>query len=159
MAFFQTPPQLRNTYDADPLLQEYLAQRLPDAWAAIEPELRHLGDLAAGELLRMQAADRLTEPRHVPFDAWGRRIDTIELTPLWRAAARLAAEHGLVAIPYERPLGARSRLLQLSLLHVVEPSLDVYSCPLAMSDGAARTLLDLGNDALVARALGPAASG
>jgi len=153
MAFFQTPPQLRNTYDADPLLQEYLAQRLPDAWAAIEPELRHLGDLAAGELLRMQAADRLTEPRHVPFDAWGRRIDTIELTPLWRAAARLAAEHGLVAIPYERPLGARSRLLQLSLLHVVEPSLDVYSCPLAMSDGAARTLLDLGNDALVARAL------
>jgi len=35
----------------------------------------------------------------------------------------------------------------------VEPSLDVYSCPLAMTDGAARTLLDHGNQELVARAL------
>ncbi|GEJ55311.1 acyl-CoA dehydrogenase family protein [Anaeromyxobacter diazotrophicus] len=153
MAFFQSPPQLQNTYAADPLLQEYLALQLPDALARFEPELRHLGELAAGELLRLQEADRCAEPRHVPFDAWGRRVDTIELTPLWKAAARLAAEHGLVAIPYERPLGARSRLLQLALLHVVEPSLDVYSCPLAMSDGAARTLLDLAHPALVARAL------
>ena len=153
MAFFQAPPQLENTYDSDPLLREHLALELPDALARLEPELRHLGDLAAGELLRLQTADRLTEPRHLPFDAWGRRIDTIELTPLWKAAARLAAEHGLVAIPYERPLGARSRPLQLALLHVVEPSLDVYSCPLAMSDGAARTLLDLGNAALAARAV------
>jgi alkylation response protein AidB-like acyl-CoA dehydrogenase len=31
--------------------------------------------------------------------------------------------------------------------------MDVYSCPLAMSDGAARTLLDAGNAALVARAV------
>jgi alkylation response protein AidB-like acyl-CoA dehydrogenase len=153
MPFFQSAPQLGNTYDADPLLQEHLAAKLPEALPRLEPELRHLGELAAGELLRLQAADRSTEPRHVPFDAWGRRIDAIELTPLWRAAARLAAEHGLVAIPYERPLGARSRVLQLALLHVVEPSLDVYSCPLAMSDGAARTLLDAGNAALVARAL------
>ncbi|HEX8908661.1 MAG TPA: acyl-CoA dehydrogenase family protein, partial [Anaeromyxobacteraceae bacterium] len=153
MPFFQTPPQLENGYDGDPLLREYLSRQLPDALDRVEPELRHLGDLAAGELFRLQAADRLTEPRHVPFDPWGRRIDAIEVTPLWRAAARLAAEHGLVAIPYERPLGARSRLLQLALLHVVEPSLDVYSCPLAMSDGAARTLLDLGSQALVARAV------
>lgn len=153
MPFFQEPPRLANAYDADPLLREYLALKLGADLAAVEPELRHLGERAVGDLLALQAEDRLSEPRHVPFDAWGRRIDRIELTALWKAAARLAAEHGLVATAYERRHGARSRLVQLALLHVVEPSLDVYSCPLAMTDGAARTLLDLGDAALVARAV------
>jgi acyl-CoA dehydrogenase len=153
MPFFQEPPRLPNAYDADPLLREYLALKLGADLAAVEPELRHLGERAVGDLLALQAEDRLSEPRHVPFDAWGRRIDRIELTALWKAAARLAAEHGLVATAYERRHGARSRLVQLALLHVVEPSLDVYSCPLAMTDGAARTLLDLGDAALVARAV------
>ena len=153
MPFFQDPPRLANAYDSDPLLREYLTLKLGAELAAVEPELRHLGERAVGDLLALQAEDRLSEPRHVPFDAWGRRVDRIELTPLWKAAARLAAEHGLVATAYERRQGARSRLVQLALLHVVEPSLDVYSCPLAMSDGAARTLLDLGDPALVARAV------
>ena len=153
MPFFQDPPRLANAYDSDPLLREYLTLKLGAELAAVEPELRHLGERAVGDLLVLQAEDRLSEPRHVPFDAWGRRVDRIELTPLWKAAARLAAEHGLVATAYERRQGARSRLVQLALLHVVEPSLDLYSCPLAMSDGAARTLLDLGDPALVARAV------
>src|SRR5919197_1049230 len=104
MAFFQDPPRLTNTFDDDALLREYLARRIsPTTVAAVEPELRHLGDLAAGKLLEMQAADRLAEPRHVPFDAWGRRVDRIELTPLWREAAALAARHGLVATAPARP--------------------------------------------------------
>src|SRR5512140_2293250 len=141
MPFFQDPPRLANTYDDDALLREYLLRRLGPNLAGAEDELRHLGDLAAGRLLALQQADRLAEPRHVPFDPWGRRVDRIELTPLWRRAARLAAEHGLVATAYEGRHGPRSRLVQFALLHVVEPSLDLYSCPLAMSDGAARTLL------------------
>jgi alkylation response protein AidB-like acyl-CoA dehydrogenase len=153
MAFFQDAPRLENAWDGDPLLREYLARRLGGALAELEPELRHLGALAAGPLLALQAADRTAEPRHVPYDAWGRRVDRIELTPLWREAARLAAEHGLVATAYERRFGAASRVVQFALLHVVEPSLDLYSCPLAMTDGAARTLLDAGNRALVERAV------
>ena len=131
MLFFQDPPRLANAYDADPLLREYLSLSSAPTSTALrrEPELRHLGERSVGDLLALQAEDRSTEPRHVPFDAWGRRIDRIELTPLWKAAARLAAEHGLVATAYERRHGARSRLVQLALLHVVEPSLDVYSCP------------------------------
>lgn len=153
MTFFQDGPSLTNTYDGDPLLREYLAFRLGGEATALEPELRHLGDLAAGRLARQQQEERTVEPRHVPFDAWGRRVDHVELTPLWREAAALAARHGLVALAYERPWGSLSRVAQLALLHVVEPSLDVYSCPLAMTDGAARTLLDAGNAALVARAV------
>ena len=153
MAFFQDPPRLANAYLADPLLRELLARALPDALAEIEPELEHLGELAAGRLFAQQAAERDLEPRIQPWDAWGRRVDRIEVTPLWREAAALASRHGLVAAAYERRHGAASRVHQLALVHVLEPSLDVYACPLAMTDGAARTLLDAGNDALVARAL------
>src|ERR1051325_7046024 len=103
MVFFQDPPQLGNQYDADPLLREYLERSLPaDALASIEDDLRSLGELAGTRLFELPLQDRLHEPRHTPWDAWGRRIDAIEVTSVWREAARLAAERGLVALAYER---------------------------------------------------------
>jgi len=152
--FLQDPPRLGNEYEDDPLLREIVALALPpEVRAEVEPELRELGALAGGRLFALQLEERLQEPRLVQWDAWGRRVDRIETTPLWREAALLAARHGLVAIPYELRHGPHSRQVQFALLHAVEPSLDVYSCPLAMSDGAARTLLWHGNAELVARAL------
>jgi alkylation response protein AidB-like acyl-CoA dehydrogenase len=151
--FFQEPPRLENAYEADPLLRELLARALGPGADAIAPELRHLGALAVGALLEQQHAERRLEPELVAFDAWGRRVDRIALTPLWREAATLAARHGLVAAAYERRLGGRSRLHQFAMVHLLEPSLDVYACPLAMTDGAARTLLDVGDAALVERAV------
>jgi alkylation response protein AidB-like acyl-CoA dehydrogenase len=153
MPFFQDPPRLANAYLADPLLRELLARELQGALTSVEQELESLGELAAGRLFAQQDAERELEPRIQHWDAWGRRVDRIEVTPLWREAAALAARHGLVAAAYERRHGAASRVYQLALVHVLEPSLDVYACPLAMTDGAARTLLDAGNDVLVARAL------
>src|SRR5512133_2775298 len=154
MAFFQDPPRLGNTYDEDPLLREHLARAFPAPdLAAIEPELRHLGALAGGPLFAQQLAERDLEPTLVQWDAWGRRVDEIRLTPLWREAAVLAARHGLVATAYERRHGALSRTHQLALVYLLDPSMDVYACPLAMTDGAARTLLELGNAALVERAV------
>lgn len=153
MSFHQTRPRLGNTFTTDALLREHLSRTVPEpVLREIEPELLHLGDLAGGRLFDLQAADR-TEPRLVQWDAWGQRVDRIELTPLWREAASLAARHGLVAAAYERRHGAHSRVHQLAMVYLVDPSTDVYSCPLAMTDGAARTLLDLGNAALVERAV------
>ncbi|HEY6100092.1 MAG TPA: acyl-CoA dehydrogenase family protein, partial [Anaeromyxobacter sp.] len=154
MAFFQDPPGLGNTFASDPLLREYLARTVPPpVLREIEPELAHLGELAGGRLFELQAADRPNEPRLVQWDAWGRRVDRIEVTPLWREAASLAARHGLVAAAYERRHGPLSRVHQHAMVYLLEPSMDVYACPLAMTDGAARTLLDLGNAALAERAL------
>jgi alkylation response protein AidB-like acyl-CoA dehydrogenase len=154
MPFCQSPPRPSHGYEGDPLLVELVERLLPaDARAAVEPGLRELGALAAGALYDQQLAERHLEPRLVAVDPWGRRVDRIELTPLWRDAQGLAARHGLVAIPYERRLGSRSRLHQLAALLAVEASLDVYSCPLAMSDGAARAILDAGNRALADRAV------
>ena len=57
----------------------------------------------------------------------------------------------MVAAGYEPRYGANARTHQFAIAHVLGPSLDVYSCPLAMTDGAARTLLASGNRALIDR--------
>jgi alkylation response protein AidB-like acyl-CoA dehydrogenase len=101
----------------------------------------------------LQLADRLNEPRLTQWDAWGNRIDQIELTPLWRVAERIAVEHGVVAVAYEQKHGRLSRVHQSALAYLFTPSTDIYSCPLAMTDGAARTLLGSGNQELIDRAV------
>jgi len=154
MPFFQDPPSPGHAYDDDATLLEYVARALPpDVRAAIEPELRELGGLAATVLWERQLRDRLNEPELVQWDPWGRRVDEIRVTEVWREAQKLSATHGLVAAGYEDQFGPWRRVHQHLLNYVVEPSLDVYSCPLAMTDGAARTLLDSKNQALIARAV------
>ena len=152
--FNQPPPQLGNQYDDDRVLKSYLKRVLPpEMLAEIEPSLREMGALAGGELYQMQLADRLNEPVLTQWDAWGNRIDHIEVTPLWKRAEKLAAEFGLVAAGYEGTYGRFDRINQFALAYLFHPSSDVYTCPLAMTDGAARTLLHSGNQALIDRAV------
>jgi alkylation response protein AidB-like acyl-CoA dehydrogenase len=152
--FNQPAPELGNQYHADRVLCSYLARRLPPEVARdIAPALAAMGDLAGDELYRMQLADRRNEPILTQWDAWGERIDRIEISPLWRKAERLAAEFGLVAAAYEGRYGQFARTYQFVLAYLFHPSTDVYTCPLAMTDGAARTLLRSGNQALIDRAV------
>ncbi|HZO13335.1 MAG TPA: acyl-CoA dehydrogenase family protein, partial [Polyangiaceae bacterium] len=72
------------------------------------------------------------------------RVDRIELTDVWKRAAVVAAERGIVATAYEQRHGAASRIVQFALAYLFDASTDTYTCPLAMTDGAARTLLDHG---------------
>jgi alkylation response protein AidB-like acyl-CoA dehydrogenase len=152
--FLQSPPELGNQFRDDPLLGGWLRRVLPeDVRYEIERELDELGELGGGELYRLQLADRLHEPQLTQWDAWGRRVDQIELTPLWREAARLTLKYGLVATPYERRHGRYARIEQFAKVYLFHPSTDVYTCPLAMTDGAARTLLDAGVRELIDRAV------
>jgi alkylation response protein AidB-like acyl-CoA dehydrogenase len=154
MSFVQPPPELGNQYAADRVLRSYLSRVLPaDVRAGIEPELTAMGELAGGELYRFQLADRGNEPVLTQWDAWGNRVDRIEVSPLWREAERIAAGQGLVAIAYERRHGQYSRVHQFALAYLFTPSTDLYSCPLAMTDGAARALIEAGNRALIERAV------
>ncbi len=150
MAFFQGPPQLRNPYDEDPVLASYVRRKLGggEHGPALEAELRELGEVAV-EYYGKSLADRCNEPVLTQWDAWGQRIDHIEVSPLWQDAQRLASRYGMVAAAYEPTHGAGARIHQFAVVLVLGPSLDLYSCPLAMTDGAARTLLASGNEALV----------
>lgn len=154
MTFNQPPPMLGNQYEDDRVLRSYLARVLPsEIHDEIKPSLFEMGRLAGDDLYHMQLADRRNEPVLTQWDAWGNRVDRIELTPLWRVAERLAAEHGVVATAYERRHGPLSRVHQCALAYLFTPSTDIYSCPLAMTDGAARTLFSSGNQALIERAV------
>ncbi len=146
MPFFQEPPRLGNQFDDDLMLVSWIARFVPEAAG----ELRKLGELAI-EHYGKQLLDRDNEPVLTQWDAWGNRIDRIEVSPLWREAQVVAARHGMVAAGYEPTYGAHARTHQFAVAHVLGPSLDVYSCPLAMTDGAARTLLDSGNRELIDR--------
>lgn len=154
MTFQQVPPTLGNQYNDDRVLRSYLARVLPvDVLRDVEESLTEMGRLAGAELYELQLADRLNEPKLTQWDAWGNRIDKIELTAVWRVAERIAAEHGVVATAYEQKHGRLSRVHQCALAYLFTPSTDIYSCPLAMTDGAARTLLTSGNQTLIDRAV------
>jgi alkylation response protein AidB-like acyl-CoA dehydrogenase len=144
------PPTLDNQYTDDRLLRSYLRKAVPpDVLSEIEPSLHELGRLAGDDLYQLQLADRLNEPKLTHWDAWGNRIDSVEITPLWQEAQLIAAEHGVIATAYQRRHGQYSRLHQAALAYLFTPSTDIYSCPLAMTDGAARTLLDSRNQKLI----------
>lgn len=139
--FHQSPPRLGNQYDDDRLLRSYLRRVIPPTMLAeIEPDMRRLGARAAGDILTLGEAAEAEPPKHVAYDAWGRRVDRIETSAAWRDLDRISAEEGLVAIGYERSHGSLSRVDQFARLYLFSPSSATYSCPLAMSDGAARCL-------------------
>jgi len=152
-SFHQAPPTLSNQYDDDALLRGYLKHALPpDVLAAIEPELREMGEIAV-ELAALAQETRVEEPRLVPWSPWGERIDHIELTQVWKKAEPIAARHGVVAAAYDPRFGKYARVHQFALAYLYSPSSDTFACPLAMTDGAAKTLLRSGNQELIARAV------
>ncbi|MDF1505293.1 acyl-CoA dehydrogenase family protein, partial [Roseisolibacter sp. H3M3-2] len=146
-AFHQAPPRVGDPWANDRALRAAITRLLPaDVLAAAAPALTRMGARAGGDLLTLANAAEAAPPRHVPYDAWGRLVDRIEVSEAWRALDRAGAEEGLVALAYERPWGAHSRVVQMALLQLFHPSSAVYSCPLAMTDGAARCLELLGGD-------------
>jgi alkylation response protein AidB-like acyl-CoA dehydrogenase len=140
-AFCQDPPRLTNTFDADPVLRETLARLIP-APASVLDVWRGLGQAAAGPLAALAREAEAAPPRHVPFDPWGRRVDAIDVSPAWTALQQEAARWGLAAAGYEPDLGPLARVHHFALLHLFGPSSAIWTCYLAMTDGAARTLIE-----------------
>jgi len=152
--FVQEPPELHNQYDRDRVLQSYVRRQFPESIRkTIEPELVDLGEKAGGELYELQQQDLRNEPTLTRWGPWGDRVDQIEVTNVWKRAEKLAAERGIVATAYEQEHGARSRIHQMLLAYLFIPSTDMYGCPLAMTDGAVRTLLDSGQEDLIDEAV------
>jgi alkylation response protein AidB-like acyl-CoA dehydrogenase len=145
--FIQDSPQLANQYDDDAVLRSYLRWRLPAAvLTEVEPDLRRLGQRAVTDILALGEEAEMSPPRHVPYDAWGKRVDRIETSDAWRELDRISAAEGIVARAYERAHGVYSRIDQFARLYLFAPSSALYSCPLAMTDGAARFLEVYGDE-------------
>jgi alkylation response protein AidB-like acyl-CoA dehydrogenase len=149
MSFIQTSPVLGNQYDQDRVLQSFLRRRIPEAvLGAITPSLARMGARAVGDLAAAATASYGEEPELVQWDPWGNRIDEIVVPDAWKHFGRVAVEEGLIATAYERTHGEYSRLHQFALVYLFDRSAKVYTCPLAMTDGCARTLEVMAEPAL-----------
>jgi acyl-CoA dehydrogenase len=97
------------------------------------------------EVLTLAATAEQELPEHVPFSPWGVRVDEIRVSPSYSELGGIGVAAGVTALPYESSLYAeKARLVWAGLLAMWGPSSALYSCPVAMTDGAARTLLDHG---------------
>lgn len=147
--FLQNIPRLNNEFTDDVFLQDYLKTYLPENFQQeIFLDLECLGKRTTTELLDWAHDAEINEPQLIQFNAYGKRIDEIRVAPGWKNLERAAAEEGLVAIGYERKFAEFSRLYQFAKLYLYTPSSAIYTCPLAMTDGAARLIEVYGDDEL-----------
>ncbi len=156
LGHLQDPPRLRDEWAEDTALRRLLERTVPpEVRDEITPSLAEMGLLAATDLKRWSddCDTPAHEPRLRPFDAWGNRIDDVEVSPLWERIGDVGKRYGVVATAYERVHGEYSRVHQMALVSLYGPSSALYSCPFAMTDGAAATLLAHGDRALIDRAL------
>jgi acyl-CoA dehydrogenase len=151
MSFVQEAPYLAHPYRSDRLLRPWLARVLPgDRFDAIEPDLDALADYAAMAYERRQRTPT-REPVLTQWDAWGHRVDRIALTQAWEEGAAITTKHSVLAAGHEAHEYARvEQFARVYLYHVAS---EFYTCPLAMTDGAATAIKASGNRALMDRAL------
>ncbi len=106
MAFYQAPPSLGN--------QSILTRCSVSTWnepsqrscyQRFEPEYRELGELNGGELYRLAMADLENEPVHTVWDAWGNRIDEVEVTEVWKRAQVICASTAWLPLATTRSSG------------------------------------------------------
>ncbi|MDQ2068811.1 acyl-CoA dehydrogenase family protein [Natronospira bacteriovora] len=152
--FFQSPPELMHPWSDDAVMQAWLRSRVPEhcrqRW---EAGLESLGHRAREEMPPLAESAERCPPVHISFDPWGRRVDEIRVSDAWTRLEGIAAEEGIVATAYERLDGAWSRVHQFLRLYLYHPSSAIASCPMAMTDGAARVIERHGDEALRERVL------
>lgn len=141
--FIQDKPRPSNRFQTDRPLRHAVERLLPpEVFQEAASLLDSFGQTCVEELVPLQERAEANPPRHVPFDAWGQRIDRIEVDPAWKRLVQIGQEAGLVSIPYENQWAEASRVVQFGLLHLFLPVSATATCPLAMTDAAARVLLN-----------------
>lgn len=141
MSFYQSPPEFGHPYQDDQVLNKFLKRILPASLLGeIEADLNRFGSRVMDEMEKLSQEAEGCPPVHVPYDPWGKRIDHIKVSDAWNRLHEIAAEEGIVATGYERKQKEYSRVFQFAKLYLYHPSSAIYSCPLAMTDGAARVI-------------------
>ena len=102
--------------------------------------MKEFGEKCATSIYAKSLEIEKTPPKLIRFDAWGNRIDKLIVCEEWKEMKNISAKEGLIAIPYEKNFSVYSRLYQVFKLYLFAPSSGLFSCPLAMTDGAAKTL-------------------
>lgn len=132
-------------YTDDRLLRSWLDRQLgPAGHAAAVDRLTALSAEVTGPLRAAHADAETHPPTLTRYDPWGARIDRIDTSAGWQTQRAAAARHAVAALPYlastRTTWGAAARVVQHALLHLYGPESATFSCPVAMTDGAAALL-------------------
>ncbi|NWS76068.1 ACD11 dehydrogenase, partial [Crotophaga sulcirostris] len=142
---FQEQPETGNQYLEDALLRSYLKTHLPPKiLEEVNQDLERFGNRLLTEIRPLGWECELNPPVFQQYDAWGQRVDRILTCSAWRRMKEIAAEEGLIAEAYERRYSNWSRLHQAAKLYLFSSYSGGFSCPLAMTDGAAKVIESLG---------------
>ncbi|XP_042237513.1 acyl-CoA dehydrogenase family member 11-like [Homarus americanus] len=138
--FTQTPPYQDNLFTNNAFLTSYLTRVLPqhvrdEIWS----DLTRFGQRAVTDIYQLGRECELNQPYVRTFDAWGNRTDELVTCQAWKDLKKISAEEGLIAAAYEGKYKEYDRLYQMVKLFIFSPVSGLYSCPLAMTDGAAKT--------------------
>ena len=147
--FYQDGPELKNQFIDDFLLQSYLKRMLPKKIQnEINQDLTRFGDRVISDIYDMGIDAEKNEPFLKQYDVWGKKINDVVVSQGWKELDKVSSEEGLIAIGYERNYQEFSRIYQFAKLYLFTPSSAVYTCPLAMSDGAAKLIEVYGDQKL-----------
>ncbi|MEO0336900.1 MAG: acyl-CoA dehydrogenase family protein, partial [Pseudomonadota bacterium] len=139
--FVQEGPELSNPYARNIVLQAILTHHFDtDMFESIDATLHSLGQDIVEDVDPIGRRAELSEPKLVPYSAWGKPVYDIEVSQHWIWLHHWSAKNGLIADGYERAYGEQTRVFQMAKLHLFHPSSAFYSCPLAMTDGAAKVM-------------------
>ncbi|CEF63651.1 Short-chain specific acyl-CoA dehydrogenase, mitochondrial [Strongyloides ratti] len=143
--FSQVSPSLTNPYTTDPLLDRAILSLLPKQYYHdVSGDLKRFGDRIVKEIDQLGRQAELEPPKLEHQDAWGNRVDKLIVSPAWYKLKEIAAEEGLISIGYDSKVDPKYRRIhQISKLYLFGPSSGLVSCPLAMTDGAAKTIKEL----------------
>ncbi|KAF1762181.1 hypothetical protein GCK72_010443 [Caenorhabditis remanei] len=143
--FSQEAPTLHNPYRDDPILDRVLRRLLPESqYVKVSADLTKFGDRITSEIEHLGRQAELEQPRLEHQDAWGKRIDKLVVCNEWQKLKHICAEEGVISIGYENDVDPFVRRIhQVAKLFLFSPSAGLVSCPMAMTDGAVKTLTSL----------------
>lgn len=144
--FVQEEPRPRDPWADDVWLRTWLARTLPGGLRGdAERDLQRFAGRVLTEATTLGVQAEADPPFLTHRTAWGRQVGELTTSSGWQGLAELSAEEGLIAHPYEEA-GPAARLIQAAKIHMVAPVSAIYTCPVAMGDGAARLLQVHGGD-------------
>ena len=139
--FFQEGPKFSSPYRTDEILKGLLKFFSNSSqFSKIDQDLEAFSKRIEREIESLGLQAESSPPVHIPYDPWGRRIDEVKTSKAWSKLKKISAEEKLISLGYERDNEGGHRLHQFAKLYLFHPSSAFYSCPLAMTDGAAKLI-------------------
>lgn len=141
MSFIQTAPEITNPFE-DTYLQKAIEWLLAadDHKGEISRDLESFSNRLLKEVHAWAMEAEENPPRHVPYSAYGERIDDIVVSHGWKMLDALSAEEGIIQLGYDANNKTSGRIHQFLKIFLYHPSSAFYTCPLAMTDGAAKLI-------------------